>query len=428
VSIRKNSLWGLFGTGAPFLIGIISIPYLIRNIGIEAFGVLTLVWLLIGYFSIFDFGLGRGLTQQLSATKGKISDQDVSTIVKSGLLVIFLTGIAGGIVLALIAGKLGSDWLNVSEILKETTTTSMLIASIGIPCATLTAGFRGILEAESQFATVNIYRFFLGIANFLLPSFCVAMGYTALEFIVVSLVLVRVISLFFHAYAANQRLPGKWFKRNTDFRAVSKILSFGAWMTITNIIGPLMVSADKFIISSTLSASIIAYYSVPSEVLMRLLIIPSALASALFPILAQNLSKDIKVAKQVYYKSVKSCLLVMAPLCLLVGIFSHQVLQLWMGGTFADKSWLIMDILSIGVLFNAISFMPYNVIQATGDARTTAIIHTAELMMYLPLLYFLLNRHGVVGAAYAWTIRVLLDMIAMFIFAHKKFQHAGISQ
>jgi O-antigen/teichoic acid export membrane protein len=66
MSLRRNILWNLAGAGLPLLAGAALIPFLVRESGIEVFGILTLVWALIGYFSLFDFGLGRALTQQVA--------------------------------------------------------------------------------------------------------------------------------------------------------------------------------------------------------------------------------------------------------------------------------------------------------------------------------------------------------------------------
>jgi hypothetical protein len=55
MSLKRNIVWNLAGTGLPLLVGALTIPYLPRTTGVEAFGVLTLVWALIGYFSLFDF-------------------------------------------------------------------------------------------------------------------------------------------------------------------------------------------------------------------------------------------------------------------------------------------------------------------------------------------------------------------------------------
>ena len=40
-----------------------TIPFLIKGLGEEKFGILSLAWVVIGYFSLFDFGIGRTLTK-----------------------------------------------------------------------------------------------------------------------------------------------------------------------------------------------------------------------------------------------------------------------------------------------------------------------------------------------------------------------------
>ena len=73
-SLRKNSIWNLIGSIVPMAVGLITIPILMKRIGIEKFGILSLIWALIGYFSIFDFGIGRALTQGVSKGLIDISD------------------------------------------------------------------------------------------------------------------------------------------------------------------------------------------------------------------------------------------------------------------------------------------------------------------------------------------------------------------
>jgi len=63
VSLARNSVFNLLGQGIPFLAALVAIPPLIRGLGTDRFGVLTLAWMVIGYFSLFDLGLGRALTQ-----------------------------------------------------------------------------------------------------------------------------------------------------------------------------------------------------------------------------------------------------------------------------------------------------------------------------------------------------------------------------
>ena len=189
-------------------------------------------------------------------------------------------------------------------------------------------------------------------------------------------------------------------------------------MTVSNVISPLMVTADRFIISGVIGASMVAYYTVPMEVVSRILIIPGALATVLFPRLAAGLISDQVERERIYNKAIKTLFLILLPICSLVALGSKIGLTLWLGADFASHSWLIVCILSLGVFFNGIAFIPFSSIQAKGNSRFTAIIHSCELLFYIPILLFCLRHFGVVGAAASWTLRVIADFLILFISNH----------
>jgi O-antigen/teichoic acid export membrane protein len=57
--------------------------------------------------------------------------------------------------------------------------------------------------------------------------------------------------------------------------------------------------------------------------------------------------------------------------------------------------------------------IPHAYIQASGDARSTALIHVFESALYIPALLILIQMHGILGAAIAWMLRALLDLILL---------------
>ncbi len=60
--LAGNGMLNLVGQVLPLAIGLVVIPILVRDLGVERFGVLALIWLIVGYFSLFDFGLGKAIT------------------------------------------------------------------------------------------------------------------------------------------------------------------------------------------------------------------------------------------------------------------------------------------------------------------------------------------------------------------------------
>ena len=68
--LARNSALNLLGLCSPLLVAIVAIPILIRGLGTDRFGVLTLVWVVIGYSSLFDLGLSRALTKIVAEKLG----------------------------------------------------------------------------------------------------------------------------------------------------------------------------------------------------------------------------------------------------------------------------------------------------------------------------------------------------------------------
>lgn len=425
MSLTKNTAWNFIGSVAPMLLGLVTIPYLIDQIGVEAFGILTLVWSLIGYFSIFDFGIGRALTHQVSSNIAKNLWDGLPNIIKTGLFFMLLTGFLGGLILAGLANQLGSHWLNVTANLEDDTFKCLLIAAIGIPLTTISTGLKGILEGFEDFQAANILRIILGVSNFGLPALTVMFVDKSLQALVVGLVVTRLIVLIAHVIVINRRLSIKTiFGASLATKAETKsILTFGAWMTLSNIISPLMVTADRFIISYMMGASLVAFYTVPFDFIVRLLVIPAALTGVLFPRFSYLFRNSFGEVRPLYRKSIYLILGAMGFVSLSLVIGSYFGLSLWLGAEFAEKSWLIASILSIGLLFNSLAQVPHAAVQAAGDVKVTSIIHLLEFVVYVPLLYISLHFYDLIGAAAVWVIRVFADFVVLSIFARKKMRN-----
>lgn len=396
------------------LIGLVSVPYILAKIGVERLGVLTLVWAIIGYFSVFDFGLGRALTQKLSSLIALKQDDRYAATARSGLTLVVLTGVAGGVLLMISVLVLGVHWLNVSNDALNDVRLSILIAAIAVPITTTTSGLKGILEGMQEFGVVNIYKFILGAANFISPVISIALYGPSLPAIVLFLVASRFVIMLLHFWSINKKVPFI-FRRGAAINKhdTRELLVFGSWMTLSNLLSPLMVIADRFVISSIVGASVVAYYTVPSEFLIRLLVIPAALTTTLFPIFAQKLHTSPGEARTLYGRSLRIVFLSMLPVLTVISLGAHLAISLWLGKEFADHSYVAVVILSLGILFNSTAQIPHAAIQANGNAKLTSLIHLGEFLLYAPLIYLLVTAYGIVGAACAWAGRAMIDFAAL---------------
>ncbi len=191
-------------------------------------------------------------------------------------------------------------------------------------------------------------------------------------------------------------------------------MRFGSWMTVSNLIGPILIYLDRFWIGAAISVAAVAYYTTPFEVVTRLLIIPGAVAGVLYPAFTMNLVQDRVQARALFGKGIRSILCTVLPVVIIILLFAGKGLRWWLNEEFARNSTHVLQWLSIGVLFNSLAQIPFVLLQGAGRPDITAKIHLIELPCYLLVLWILIPRMGINGAAMAWCARSLLDAGLLF--------------
>jgi len=406
-SLGRNTIWNLFGSIVPLSVGLISIPIIIDQLGIERFGLLTIAWLTVGYFSLFDLGLGRALTKLVAEYRGAAREHEVPQLFWTSMVIMSALGVAGAVLLGFLAEPL----INVLTIsvnhMAEALAVIQLLA-LSLPIIIVTSGLRGVLEAYHQFRLINLIRIPVGVANFVLPIFILWFE-NSLPAAVVGIIASRVVLLVVYAGLVMRIIPTIKGVSLINGGVARELLQFGGWMTVSNLVGPLMTYMDGFVIGALLSVSAMAFYTIPYEVVTKLWVFPTAIIVSLFPLLSQKLVREKDAAKKIFFGSVRFLFFALFPLILTLVSFSNELLTFWLGSEFADKSTLILQFLLIGVFVNSIAMFPYGLLQSAGYPRYTAFLHLVELPLYCFFLVFLLNELGIVGAAIAWLMRVSLD-------------------
>ena len=205
---------------------------------------------------------------------------------------------------------------------------------------------------------------------------------------------------------------------------------------VSNVVIPIFVYLDRFLIGALVTMSAVAYYTAPYEVVTRLLVIPASIAGVLFPVFSSLSSCGARDKLNVsVMRSTKYLLTAMIPLTVVFLIFAEHILRVWLGNDFARESTTVFRLLSIAVLFNAIGYIPLALIQGVGRPDVVAKYHLIELPIYVSVAFLLINLLGINGAALAWCLRMLWTIPIFFVIctkiagvASKAFSENGISR
>jgi O-antigen/teichoic acid export membrane protein len=410
--LARNSALNVVGQVGPLIVAVFAIPVLIRALGVERFGVLTLAWTAIGYFSLFDLGLGRALTQSASAAIGGGRPEELPLITITAIRAMVVLGVCAGIIFALATPWLIDHALNIPADLRAETVTSFYLLCVSLPFVLATAGYRGLFEAHQDFGIATALRVPYAIFNFVAPLAVLPFSHSLVP-VVGILVIGRAIVCIAHFVVARRWYPFLREPVVMDRGVVMPLLKTSGWMSVSNLISPLMVNFDRFVVGGMLTVTAVAYYATPYDMVMKLLLVPSALLGVLFPAFATLFERDRTETVVLYDRTIRLMLLAIFPPVLLLVAFAHEGLHLWLGEDFARQSSIVVQWLAAGVLINSVGQIGFIAVQGVGRSDLAAKLHAVELPIYAAVLVLLTKALGLRGVAIAWTFRVTVDTAAL---------------
>ena len=405
MSVRRHSTLNLIGTLLPIPVTLLTTPYYLHALGTVRYGVLALVWLLLGYFGVFDFGLGRATAQRLAA-RPEASRAEQAASLWTGVLLNLMLGGLGGLVLYATAAVLFDRVFQLDATLRSEVQLAAPWLILAVPVTTLAPVVTGALEARLRFRDLNIASALGSIAGQTVPLVIALTWSTSLTVLIPAVIVTRgvvVSALFLLCHRA--LLAGETARLHRE--EIAPLLRFGGWVALTGLATPLMAVMDRFIIGALLGAKEVTYYSVPLQIAERTGVLPNALTSALYPRLAGAAADD--EARALALRATISLAAIMTPVMLLGVLLMRPFLVLWVGPEIAGHAARTGEILMVGFWINAFARIPLVLLQARGHPDRVAKCHLAELLPYLGLLWIGIRAGGPQLAAVVFGLRVLFD-------------------
>lgn len=413
-----NTSLNLLGQGLPLIGAAVSIPVLIHVLGTARFGVLTLAWVLVGSFNLFDFGLGRAVTHRTAVLLALDRRSDLRGAIWTGVLAVLALGVLAGALFAILTPLAADRILNAPPALHSEIAASFFLLAAALPFVISTTALRGVLEAQGRFGMVNAIRAPTGIFTFIGPLLILPVAPT-LPAVITVLAVARVIAWGAHLALCLRTVPELRIGVAFDRVELASLARFGGWLTISGVMAPLLLYLDRFVIAALLSSTAVAWYATPFDAVTKLLLVAVSLGTVLFPAFSTPLEEDAPERWQLFHRSVRFLVAAMFPLSCLLILFADPILKLWVGEQFSTHSTMVLQLLTIGVFLNSLATVPYTLIQAGGRPDLTAKLHIAELIPYLTVLYALAVGLGLNGAALAWLARVMVDCAALMWLTRK---------
>ncbi len=411
--LARNAGWNLVTQCAPMAVALLTIPVLLKGIGTDRFGVLTLAWIILGYFSLFDLGLGRALTRLVAETLGLGMTSTLPSLVWTALGLMFALGLIGTLLVGLISPWLVREVLGISGPLQSESLWTFLLMAAMLPFVISIGGLRGVMEAHQQFRSINVVRMATGLLTLVGPVLVLPFSRNLVA--VVGIIAAgKLIAWLLYLVLCLRTVPAMRREVAARLEMVKPLICFGGWITVANMVSSIMVQMDRFLIGALLSTAAVAYYTTPFELVTKYWFLSNSVLGVIFPAFAASFARDRRRTELIFERGVKYVFLILFPLVLGTVALAPEVLTLWLGIEFARQSTFVLRCLALGVFLNGLAQVPSAMLQGVGRPDLTAFLHMIELPFYLVAAWFLIRTRGIEGAALAWTARTALDLVFFF--------------
>jgi O-antigen/teichoic acid export membrane protein len=426
--LARNTLYNFATQIIVSVVAFVSIPVIVSRIGDIAFGILTLIWMIVGYFGILDLGVGQASVKFLSEHLSKGEKEEANSTVWAAVGVSAVVGILTSLLVIGLTPYVLNGTVEVPDALQDQTRLSCYLLSIAIPFVMLQGAFRAVPMAVQRFDLFNLMIGLTGLLQWGGSLLLVILGKGLVDVVILT-VGIRMIGAYVAYQIASRLFPELSFRRTPQLRrTVKKLLKFGGWLTLSQAVSPVTRYLDRVFVVTYHSLRVFTYYTVPYEALSRLQVVPMSLSTTLFPAMSEREGIGGRATSfPLFMRALNMTILVMLPLTLGLIAFSKLILGVWLGGEFPELSNSVFRILSMAVFVQAICYVPLTSLQAIGRPDLATKYYLVEAPFYIILCYVLVPWLGIEGAALAFCCRMITNAICFFVLAYRSLGSPRVS-
>lgn len=415
--LLRNSLWNLGGSAVPMVVALATVPLLIGALGVEGFGIVTLVGSVIGYFGVLDINLSTGSIKYLAEHHAANDRERFAETFWFGTLFYGLLGLLGAVIILFSADMLVDRFFHVSAALRASTVTAFQIAALGFILTQTQNYLLVVPQALQRYdRSAQSEAFFGTLVN--LASVAAALAETGVVGVIIARVAVSAANVLYLVWLIRGfrlELAPRWPRK--DVRAA--LTSFSAYAYLSKIASTLHQHADKLIVGAAAGPVALAFYTVPVTLAGRILGLTYRLSSVIYP-RASALAGAGRISelRPVYLGVMRYVTYINLAALGVIVLAGDEFLRRWVGEEFVQQGYPVLVLMTLALLVDSLTNIPSMVNDALGHPRVTGRFALANGIFGVGMVYLGTSIDGIVGAAAGHLLSSLTLCMIFLLFVH----------
>ena len=322
----------------------------------------------------------------------------MSEVATLGLLIYFAIGALGGTAIILAAPWLITHAFQIPAAQHEAAALALRLGGAGFLFGQLQFYLQSIPQSVQRYDVSASYEAAFGMLAPLLTILVVVIGggLVAIVALRLGLSMVNVLLLGRRIHGLLPQLSWCLPER----RLTRQVLGFSGFAYLRNIAAVTYVQADKLIIGALAGAQALAWYAVPFTLISRVFSMVGRLGGVLFPAASALAAQDeMDRLRRIYLVAVRYTVFLNSALAVALWVLAYNLLSLWIGNDFAQRSSTILALLAISALLDSLTNLPSIVNDGLGHPQVTGVLSMFRAVLGVAIVYLLVGRLGVIGAA-----------------------------
>ena len=418
MSLNRNIIANYLGQGWSGLIGLVLVPFYVRYLGMEAYGLIGFFSLLQTWLVLLDIGMTPSLNREVARyTAGASSAESIRNLLRSAEIASWCFAVLISVAIWAISGWFAKEWLRVGRLSVEVVAQAIAIMGIVASLRLVEGIYRGAilgLQKQVLFNAINSLLATLravgaiGVLAWISPTIT---AYFLWHF------LVSVLSVAILAFSVHKCLPDADVPSRFSWSALKGVGRFAGGVFLSSALALLLTQVDKILLSRMLSLDVFGSYSLAAAVATALTLFVTPVTQAFFPRFTELVAKnDWSGLAAAFHRSAQLVTVLTAPYALLLMLFAHDILISWTGNVdLARDAAPMLAVLAFGMLLNGLLYIPFMLQLSFGWAGFSVKANLLAVIVLVPAILWAIPNYGAIGAAWAW---VLLNTGYVTISAH----------
>lgn len=415
--LLRNSIWNMTGAALPAITALATVPLLITALGVEGYGIVTLIAAVIGYFAVLDVNFSAGAIKFLAESHTANDRKRFAETFWFGAMFYGALGLLGASIIYFASELLIVRFFQVSSAARDETITAFQIASVGFLLTQVQNYLLVVPQALQRYDRSAQSEAFFGVfVN--VASVVVAMSGGG----IVGVTIVRI------AISSMNVLYLSWLVRQFDLHLAfhfpsretrTALVSFSAYAYLSKIASTLHEHGDKLVVGALAGPVAVTFYSVPATLASRILGLTYRLSSVIYPS-ASSLaaSKRIDELRPIYLSSMRYVTYINLIALGMIVLAGDEFLQRWVGDSFLEKGYPVLVLMTLALLVDSFTNIPSLVNDALGHPKVTGKFALARGLIGIALVYIGTSIAGIMGAAVAHLLASVLMTACFLLFVH----------